>query len=71
MPTLADGPAGRRNVSAPLLADLLVRWHAVEVVCEFVSARPNEGGVGAFSFGHARGAIEGACAALNFEDLKD
>jgi crossover junction endodeoxyribonuclease RuvC len=65
MPVLADGPAGRRNVNAPLLAELLARWHAREVICEFVSARPKEGAVGAFSFGRSRGLIEGACAALS------
>jgi crossover junction endodeoxyribonuclease RuvC len=64
MPTLADRPAGRRSVSAPLLAELLARWHAIEVVCEFVSARPKEGAVGAFSFGRSRGVVEGASAAL-------
>jgi hypothetical protein len=65
MPTLRDGSAGRTAVNAPLLAELLARWHAREVICEFVSARPGEGAVGAFSFGRSRGAIEGACAVLS------
>jgi hypothetical protein len=64
MPVLRDGSGGRAAVNAPLLADLLARWHAREGVCEFASARPKEGAVGAFSFGRSRGVIEGACAAL-------
>ena len=64
MPVLRDGSGGRASVTAPLLAALLAQWHAREVVCEFVSARPKEGAVGAFSFGRSRGVIEGACAAL-------
>ena len=54
MPVLRDGSGGRAAVNAPLLAGLLARWHAREVVCEFVSARPKEGAVGAFSFGRCR-----------------
>lgn len=64
MPILRDGSAGRATVNAPLLADLLARWHAREVICEFVGPRPGEGALGAFSFGRCRGVIEGACAAL-------
>ena len=64
MPVLRDGSGGRASVNAPLLAELLARWHAREVVCEFVSARPKEGAVGTFSFGRSRGVIEGACGAL-------
>jgi crossover junction endodeoxyribonuclease RuvC len=64
MPTLRDGSGERASVNAPLLAELLAQWHAREVVCEFVSARPKEGAVGAFSFGRSRGVIEGACGAL-------
>ena len=64
MPVLRDGSAGRASVNAPLLADLLVQWHAQEIICEFVAARPKEGPTGAFSFGRSRGVIEGACAAL-------
>jgi crossover junction endodeoxyribonuclease RuvC len=64
MPILRDGSAGRASVNAPLLADLLAQWHAQEIICEFVAARPKEGPTGAFSFGRSRGVIEGACAAL-------
>lgn len=64
MPILRDGSGGRASVNAPLLAEFLSRWHAAEVICEFVSSRPGEGPVGAFSFGRARGVIEGACAVL-------
>ncbi|MGJ0506992.1 MAG: hypothetical protein ACR652_07595 [Methylocystis sp.] len=63
MPTLADGPAGRRAVNAPLLADIIWKSHGGHAFVEFVGARPGEGAVGAFSFGRARGAIEGVLAA--------
>ena len=58
MPVLRDGSAGRASVNAPLLAELLARWHAREVICEFVAARPGEGPTGAFSFGRCRGTLE-------------
>jgi crossover junction endodeoxyribonuclease RuvC len=64
MPVLHDGSGGRAAVNAPLLAAILTRWHARQVFCEFVAARPGEGAVGAFSFGRCRGVIEGAAAAL-------
>jgi hypothetical protein len=65
MPTLADGPAGRRNVNAALLAEIVSKSHASEAFVEFVGARPNEGAVGAFAFGRSRGGIEGVMAALD------
>src|SRR5208337_4813340 len=64
MPTLRDGSAGRASVNAPLVAGILARWRAREVICEFVAARPGEGPTGAFSLGRSRGVIEGTCAAL-------
>ena len=57
---LRDGSAGRASVNAPVLAELLARWHAREVVCEFVAARPGEGPTGAFSFGRCRKLERGA-----------
>ncbi|MGJ0508415.1 MAG: hypothetical protein ACR652_15090 [Methylocystis sp.] len=63
MPTLADGPAGRKAVNAPLLASILWKSHAGAAFVEFVGARPGEGPVGAFAFGRARGVIEGALGA--------
>jgi crossover junction endodeoxyribonuclease RuvC len=63
MPCLADGPAGRRAVNAPLLASIVFASHATRAFVEHVSARPGEGAVGAFAFGSARGVIEGALAA--------
>jgi crossover junction endodeoxyribonuclease RuvC len=63
MPILRDGPANRPSVNAPLLAEIIRRWGASRAFVEFVSARPGEGAVGAFSFGRARGVVEGACAA--------
>jgi crossover junction endodeoxyribonuclease RuvC len=64
MPVLNDGPAGRRAVNAPLLAEILARWHVRRAFVEFVGARPGEGAVGAFAFGRSRGVIEGVCGAL-------
>ena len=64
MPCLADGPAGRRSVNAPLLAELVAKSHAARAFVEYVAARPKEGAVGAFSFGRSRGVIEGVAAAL-------
>ena len=63
MPTLADGPAGRRAVNAALLASLIYESHARSAFVELVNAWPGEGAVGAFSFGRSRGVIEGALAA--------
>jgi crossover junction endodeoxyribonuclease RuvC len=57
-------PPRRVLVNTPLFAELLARCHARDVVCEFVSARPKEGAVGAFAFGRSRGVREGACGAL-------
>ena len=64
MPILRDGPKGRPTVNGPLVADILKRWRPSAAVIEFVAARPGEGATGAFSFGMARGRVEGVCAAL-------
>jgi crossover junction endodeoxyribonuclease RuvC len=64
MPCLNDGPAGRRTVNAPLLAEIIATSHAAKVYVESVSARPTDGHVGAFAFGRARGVVEGVCAGL-------
>jgi crossover junction endodeoxyribonuclease RuvC len=63
MPCLADGHAGRRPVNGPLLASIVFASHATRAFVEHVSARPGEGAVGAFSFGRARGVVEGVLAA--------
>jgi crossover junction endodeoxyribonuclease RuvC len=63
MPVLADGPAGRRGINAPLLAELVLKSHARLAYVEHVSARPGEGPTGAFAFGRARGVVEGVLAA--------
>ena len=63
MPILRDGPKGRPNVSAALLADIVLRSHATMAYVEFVSARPGEGAAGAFAFGRSRGVIESVHAA--------
>jgi crossover junction endodeoxyribonuclease RuvC len=64
MPSLRDGPAGRRNVNAPLLAEIVAKSHATQAFVEYVGARPGEGAVGGFAFGRSRGVIEGVLAAL-------
>ena len=63
MPSLADGPAARRTVNAPLLTEVVCNSHAGSAFVEYVGARPKEGAVGAFAFGRSRGVIEGVLAA--------
>lgn len=63
MPVLNDGPKGRPAVNAPLLAELVYRWHATQAFVEYVGARPGEGAVGAFAFGRSRGIVEGVLGA--------
>jgi hypothetical protein len=63
MPTLDDGPKGRPAVNAPLLAELVYRWHAGHAFVELVGSRPGEGAVGAFAFGRSRGVVEGVLGA--------
>lgn len=63
MPVLLDGPKARPNVSAALLADIVVSMQATMAFVEFVGARPKEGAVGAFAFGRSRGVVEGILAA--------
>jgi hypothetical protein len=63
MPCLNDGPAGRRSINAPLLAELVFKSKASAAFVEAVGPRPGEGAVGAFAFGRARGLVEGILAA--------
>lgn len=56
---------GRTATNAPLLAGVLARAHARVAFCEYVGARPTDAKVAAFSFGRARGVIEGVCGALS------
>lgn len=63
MPILADGPARRRSINAPLLASLIREANASKAYVEFVGPRPGEGAVGAFAFGRSRGVVEGVLAA--------
>jgi crossover junction endodeoxyribonuclease RuvC len=64
LPTLPDGPAGRRRVNPALLVDLLAKTHARCAYVELVNSRPTDGHVSAFSFGVTRGVLEGSLAAL-------
>jgi hypothetical protein len=63
MPVLRDGPKNRASVNAPLLAEIVYRWHAGAAYIEYVGARPGEGAVGAFAFGRSRGVVEGVLGA--------
>jgi crossover junction endodeoxyribonuclease RuvC len=63
MPCLNDGPAGRRSINAPLLAELVFKSHASSAFVEAVGPRPGEGAVGAFAFGRAKGLVEGVLGA--------
>jgi crossover junction endodeoxyribonuclease RuvC len=55
---------GRTATNAPLLAAILARTNARIAYCEFVGARPTDAKAAAFSFGRARGVIEGCAGAL-------
>jgi crossover junction endodeoxyribonuclease RuvC len=55
---------GRSATNAILLAAILARAQARVAFCEFVGARPTDAKVAAFSFGRARGVIEGCAGAL-------
>jgi crossover junction endodeoxyribonuclease RuvC len=57
-------PSGRTATNAPLFAGMLARAHARIAFCEFVGARPTDPKVAAFSFGRARGVIEGCAGVL-------
>ena len=66
MPTLDDGPKGRPAVNAPLLAAIIARAGEVRITfVELVGPRPGEGAIQGFSFGRARGIVEGVLAAAN------
>src|SRR5271166_3234438 len=58
MPTLGDGPKGRRAVNGPLLAEIIGKAGYSRAFVELVGARPGEGSVGAFAFGRSRGVVE-------------
>lgn len=63
MPSTPEA-SGRTATNAPLLAGILARSHARIAFCEFVGARPTDARAAAFSFGRARGVIEGCAGAL-------
>jgi crossover junction endodeoxyribonuclease RuvC len=64
LPTLPDGPAGRRRVNPGLLVDVLAKTHASHAYVELVNSRPTDGHVSAFSFGVTKGLLSGVLAAL-------
>ncbi len=63
VPTLPT-TTGRRQIDAAALADTLRQHAPVFTLVERVGARPGEGAVGAFSFGHTFGSITAVLAAL-------
>jgi crossover junction endodeoxyribonuclease RuvC len=63
MPSTREA-SGRTATNAPLLAGILARARARIAYCEFVGARPTDAKAAAFSFGRARGVIEGVCGAI-------
>lgn len=63
VPTLADGPAGRRTINGPLLASLVAEMAPARCYAEFIGPMPHDGHVGAFAFGRCRGLLEGVLAA--------
>lgn len=65
MPTLEDGPKGRRTIAAPLLATLIAKSGVVQAFVEKVATRPGEGAVGAFAFGRGVGILQGIFAAFD------
>ena len=63
MPSLPDGMKGRLAVNGALLALLINQWQPAAAFVEFVASRPSDSRVSAFSFGRARGCVEGTLAA--------
>ena len=69
MPTVENGPKGRRRISAAILKSYLLRSPIGTAVVEDVGPMPHEGAVGAFSFGRGVGVIEGVLSGLNIPVL--
>src|SRR4051794_6667747 len=63
MPAIEE-VAGRPATNAPLLASIFAKANARIACCEYVGARPTDARTAAFSFGRARGCIEGIAGAL-------
>ena len=53
----------KREVSAQLVAAIVIKRHAQAAVLERVNAMPGQGGTSVFSFGRSRGILEGGLAA--------
>lgn len=65
LPTLPDGPSGRRRVNPALLATMLAQTDAGHAYLELVNSRPTDGHMSAFGFGLTRGLLEGVLATLS------
>lgn len=64
MPCIADGTKGRRTINAALVAAIAKRWAPTAAFVELVGPRPTDAKVAAFSFGRARGCLEGVLGAM-------
>ena len=63
MPTLGSGPEGRRETCPARLASLVRGLGADIAYVEVVGARPKSAARATFTFGRARGVVEGVLAA--------
>lgn len=67
MPVMAKGKAGKNQVNAAAIADILrgLKQHCdITVAIELVGAMPGQGVTSMFNFGESLGVIRGVCAAL-------
>jgi hypothetical protein len=64
MTCIADGTKGRRTINAALVAAIVRRWAPTAAYIELVGPRPTDAKVAAFSFGRARGCLEGIFGAM-------
>jgi hypothetical protein len=63
LPALPDGLKGRPAINGALFALLVRKWAPNVAYIEFVSSRPTDSCSSAFSFGRARGCVEGTLSA--------
>jgi crossover junction endodeoxyribonuclease RuvC len=63
LPSLPDGMKGRLAINGALLSLLIRKWSPTVAFVEYVASRPTDSRPSAFSFGRARGCVEGVLAA--------
>ena len=69
MPVVPIGNGKRTEVDAYALYDILDHFNPTHFACEDVWSNPNDGHVGAFSFGDSLGTLKGVFAAYSREPL--